>query len=41
MLYRYGYYVDSVYADSYEEACDYFAVLYSDFDEEEVWRDDE
>ncbi len=41
MLYRYGYYVDSVFADSFVAACEYFAAHHEYFDEDEVWLDGE
>lgn len=40
MCYIYEYYTDSVHADSYEDACAYFAARHADFDEDEVWLDD-
>ena len=41
MTYIYEYYVDSVMAESYEEACAYFAARHEDFDPDEVWMDKE
>lgn len=37
--YVYEYYTEVHFADSYEEACEYFASQYEDFDEDEVWLD--
>ena len=37
MYYVYEYYTDSVRADSYEDACAYFAAHHDDFDPDEVW----
>ena len=39
MYYVYGYFTDFVCADSYEEAYEYFATRYKDFDPDEVWID--
>ena len=41
MLFWYEYYTDSVFAESYEEACEYFAERHADFDAEEVWQDED